>query len=118
MRNQNISTEILGDLKTARKVGVQDDNLATGTSQANDESPERDAPKSRPYAVATLDGTIMLVQDEIILWYAYKSELNILYLNIAMELQCHLNTAILTNFLLILNVLYLFLKYLKTVMNS
>lgn len=47
MRNQNISTEIIGDLKT----------LESG--------PEI---KGRPYAVATLDGTIMLVQDEIILW--------------------------------------------------
>lgn len=47
MRNQNISTEIIGDLKT----------LESGTEI-----------KGRPYAVATLDGTIMLVQDEIILW--------------------------------------------------
>ncbi|XP_060520130.1 KICSTOR complex protein ITFG2-like [Cylas formicarius] len=48
MRNQNISTEILGDLKTS------DD--------------QENSNKSRPYAVATLDGTIMLVQDEVILW--------------------------------------------------
>lgn len=47
MRNQNISTEIIGDLK----VLPQDDNK-----------------RGAPYAVATLDGTIMLVQEEIILW--------------------------------------------------
>lgn len=51
MRNQNISTEIIGDLKTIQA----------------EEDPEK-AIKGRPYAVATLDGTIMLVQDEIILW--------------------------------------------------
>lgn len=48
MRNQNISTEIVGDLKT-----LDGDDAEI---------------KGRPYAVATLDGTIMLVQDEIILW--------------------------------------------------
>lgn len=47
MRNQNISTEITGDLS----VGCGETEM-----------------KGRPYAVATLDGTIMLVQDEIILW--------------------------------------------------
>lgn len=46
MRNQNISTEIIGDLRSLEGVDV----------------------RGRPYAVATLDGTIMLVQDEIILW--------------------------------------------------
>lgn len=49
MRNPDISTEILGDIN----------------SPAN-ESPS--SGQSRPYAVATLDGTIMLVQDEVILW--------------------------------------------------
>lgn len=49
MRNPNISTEILGDIN----------------------SPLNESPtsgQSRPYAIATLDGTIMLVQDEVILW--------------------------------------------------
>ncbi|XP_044269224.1 KICSTOR complex protein ITFG2-like [Tribolium madens] len=50
MRNQNISTEILGDFQSR-----------------NLESQNEDAKKC-PYAVATLDGTIMLVQDEVILW--------------------------------------------------
>ncbi|XP_017774191.1 PREDICTED: integrin-alpha FG-GAP repeat-containing protein 2-like [Nicrophorus vespilloides] len=45
MRNHNISTEIVGNLKT-----------------------KKGDCKEFPYAVATLDGTIMLVQDEIILW--------------------------------------------------
>lgn len=49
MRNQNISTEILGDLNVV--------NESESTQN-----------KGKPYAVATLDGTIMLVQDEIILW--------------------------------------------------
>lgn len=47
-RNQNISTEIVGDL-IQRK------------------SPES-TKKGRPYSVATLDGTIMLVHDDIITW--------------------------------------------------
>lgn len=42
MRNQNVSTEIIADLENKEN--------------------------NKPYAVATLDGTIMLVKDEIILW--------------------------------------------------
>lgn len=57
MRNQNISTEILGDLNTNVK----------SITKIND-SESQDETKGKPYAVATLDGTIMLVQDEIILW--------------------------------------------------
>lgn len=53
MRNPNISTEILGDL-------VPPDHKKNETSQSTIKGP--------PYALATLDGTIMLVQDEIILW--------------------------------------------------
>ncbi|CAG9768159.1 unnamed protein product [Ceutorhynchus assimilis] len=55
MRNPNISTEILGDLKSyasAESVGK--------IGESTNISP--------PYALATLDGTIMLVQDEVILW--------------------------------------------------
>lgn len=53
MRNQNISTEILGDLKpSAKKKSDAGHSTTTGP----------------PYALATLDGSIMLVQDEVILW--------------------------------------------------
>ncbi|KAF5286082.1 hypothetical protein FQA39_LY16428 [Lamprigera yunnana] len=44
-RNQNISTEIVGDIIN-----------------------KREDRRGHPYTVATLDGTIMLVYDEIILW--------------------------------------------------
>lgn len=50
MRNQNISTEIIGNLRSL------------------DDSTKETEGRGKPYAVATLDGTIMLVQDEIILW--------------------------------------------------
>lgn len=53
MRNPNISTEILGDLKPPNSKTIE-------THQS--------IPKGPTYALATLDGTIMLVQDEIILW--------------------------------------------------
>ncbi|CAG9824272.1 unnamed protein product [Phaedon cochleariae] len=49
MRNPNISTEILGDLRR---------------EQTSEVVPS----KGKPYALATLDGTIMLVQDEVISW--------------------------------------------------
>lgn len=53
MRSQNISTEILGDLKpSAHKKTESGHSTSIGP----------------PYALATLDGTIMLVQDEVILW--------------------------------------------------
>lgn len=60
MRNQNISTEIVGDLKN-------DSDRKDGAVKTKD----------LPYAVATLDGTIMLVQNEIILWYFYSYSLNV-----------------------------------------
>jgi len=47
MRNPNVSTEIQGGIKTGD----------TGSSV------------SPRYAVATLDGTLMLVQDENVIWY-------------------------------------------------
>ncbi|KAK5640395.1 hypothetical protein RI129_011206 [Pyrocoelia pectoralis] len=47
-RNQNISTEIVGDL------------IKKKSSECTK--------KGRPYSVATLDGTIMLVHDDIITW--------------------------------------------------
>lgn len=61
MRNQNISTEILGDFNTlydSAKLKNEDCNIPITIKNS----------KSRPYAVATLDGTIMFVQDEVILW--------------------------------------------------
>lgn len=64
MRNQNISTEILGDFQSGNSE-IQN----AETSQKTDE-------KKCPYAVATLDGTIMLVQDEVILWYFPPKFLN------------------------------------------
>lgn len=48
MRNPNVSTEILG-------------NISQGAAAA-------DGSRGALYAVATLDGTLMLVQDEQILW--------------------------------------------------
>lgn len=59
MRSRNISTEILGDFRTATpnadKESLEGDEVST-----NDQA--------RPYALATLDGTIMLVRNEVILW--------------------------------------------------
>lgn len=49
MRNPNVSTEILG-------------NISQGTLG------EIEGNKGALYAVATLDGTLMMVQDEQILW--------------------------------------------------
>ncbi|XP_011693174.1 PREDICTED: integrin-alpha FG-GAP repeat-containing protein 2-like [Wasmannia auropunctata] len=37
-------------------------------TESSNEVISENAPKGKPYALATLDGTIMLVQDEIILW--------------------------------------------------
>ncbi|KAJ8922182.1 hypothetical protein NQ315_004117 [Exocentrus adspersus] len=54
MRNQNISTEILGDLKCSLN-----DSYASTSTQKSDSS--KSAVKGRPYAVATLDGTIMAI---------------------------------------------------------
>ncbi|KAI4472029.1 integrin alpha repeat domain-containing [Holotrichia oblita] len=61
MRNPNISSEILGDVRTIPNLNTsvdsnQSDQSSGGKIQGN------------PYAIATLDGTIMLVQDEVILW--------------------------------------------------
>lgn len=52
MRNPNISTEILGNLRPI---------------EGKSESTQSNS-KSTPYALATLDGTIILVKDEVILW--------------------------------------------------
>lgn len=70
MRNQNISTEIMGDLKTSSEAsGKLEQSGASSSSSSKDEAKEKEnVAKGPPYAVATLDGTIMLVQDEIILW--------------------------------------------------
>lgn len=50
MLNPNVSTEIQGGIK----MGDKDSSL------------------SPLYAVATLDGTLMLVQDENVMWYVIK----------------------------------------------
>lgn len=63
MRNQNISTEIIGDLKCSNSDTIE----KTGNLEHSDDSGQSEY-KSRPYALATLDGSIMLVQDEVILW--------------------------------------------------
>lgn len=62
MRNQNISTEILGDLQCSQYDNSASLNKNLPTSQ------DASTVKGKPYALATLDGTIMLVQDEVILW--------------------------------------------------
>ncbi|XP_072398636.1 KICSTOR complex protein ITFG2-like [Diabrotica undecimpunctata] len=65
MRNQNISTEILGDLRYSQyDSGVSFDK----NSCSSQKEPSNAPTKGKPYALATLDGTIMLVQDEVILW--------------------------------------------------
>jgi hypothetical protein len=51
LRNPNVSTEIQGGIRT----GVTDSSV------------------SPRYAVATLDGTLLLVQDETVLWYVICS---------------------------------------------
>jgi hypothetical protein len=51
MRSPNVSTEIVGSIKTGS------DNIDKGL----------------PYTVSTTDGTLMLVQDENILWCAFSN---------------------------------------------
>lgn len=78
MRNQNISTEIVGNLKTKtydEQQSLESDSsdvVSTNSSSSYGIKNLMKTPKVReqgnPYAVATLDGTIMLVQNEIILW--------------------------------------------------
>ncbi|XP_044750149.1 KICSTOR complex protein ITFG2 isoform X1 [Coccinella septempunctata] len=58
MRNRNISTEILGDFRTSRSK-IDGEEIGVGESRTD---------LARPYALATLDGTIMLVRNEVILW--------------------------------------------------
>lgn len=83
MRNPDISTEIVGDLKT-KLSRVQSTSEASGYSKGKHKGSSKKGKKKKkkpkdkqvqikgiPYAVATLDGTIMLVQDEIILWYVF-----------------------------------------------
>lgn len=80
MRNQNISSEILGDLnlgsndissvsesETTEKSSITSTSN-TGSSDLSDRSLNKLTSKVRPYVVATLDGTIMLVEDEVIKW--------------------------------------------------
>ncbi|XP_071574123.1 KICSTOR complex protein ITFG2 isoform X2 [Temnothorax nylanderi] len=46
----------------------QQDEIIKEDMDLNNEVISKNAPKGKPYALATLDGTIMLVQDEVILW--------------------------------------------------
>jgi len=46
----------------------QQEEITKKDTNLNNEVITENAPKGKPYALATLDGTIMLVQDEIILW--------------------------------------------------
>ena len=46
----------------------QPKEITKDDKDSNNEDINESAPKGKPYALATLDGTIMLVQDEVILW--------------------------------------------------
>ncbi|KAK9720116.1 Integrin-alpha FG-GAP repeat-containing protein 2 [Popillia japonica] len=61
MRNPNISSEILGDVRTIP-------NLNNSTDSDRSDRNNGGKVRGNPYAIATLDGTIMLLQDEVILW--------------------------------------------------
>lgn len=51
VRNLSISSEIIGNL-----------------TMKNIDSPDTNSERGMPYAIATLDGTLMLVRDEEIIW--------------------------------------------------
>ncbi|OAD59040.1 Integrin-alpha FG-GAP repeat-containing protein 2 [Eufriesea mexicana] len=65
MRNQNISTEIIGDLECIVESKVSNYELKETLLKSN---VLNETQHGKPYALATLDGTIMLVKDEVILW--------------------------------------------------
>ncbi|KAG5326809.1 ITFG2 protein, partial [Acromyrmex heyeri] len=46
----------------------QQKEITKDDTDSNNKVISESAPKGKPYALATLDGTIMLVQDEVILW--------------------------------------------------
>lgn len=46
----------------------QQKEIIKDDTDSNNKVISENAPKGKPYALATLDGTIMLVQDEVILW--------------------------------------------------
>lgn len=46
----------------------QQEGIIKEDTDSNNDTISENTPKGKPYALATLDGTIMLVQDEIILW--------------------------------------------------
>jgi len=50
------------------KKSDQQEGIEKQDRESNNEVISESTPKGKPYALATLDGTIMLVQDEIILW--------------------------------------------------
>ncbi|KYQ58744.1 Integrin-alpha FG-GAP repeat-containing protein 2 [Trachymyrmex zeteki] len=59
MRNQNISTEIIGDLEPGITpfISTIESKISSYVPKDNE-----NAPKGKPYALATLDGTIMAMQ--------------------------------------------------------
>ncbi|KOC68119.1 Integrin-alpha FG-GAP repeat-containing protein 2 [Habropoda laboriosa] len=64
MRNQNISTEIMGNLESTVENKVPNYEFKEPFKQ----NVSSEIQHGKPYALATLDGTIMLVKDEVILW--------------------------------------------------
>ncbi|KYN01451.1 Integrin-alpha FG-GAP repeat-containing protein 2 [Cyphomyrmex costatus] len=60
MRNQNISTEIIGDLKPGKTPFIS--TIESKISNSNNEVTSENISKGKPYALATLDGTIMAMQ--------------------------------------------------------
>jgi len=58
--NNNSSNNNNNTINTNQKEGEDKDSADASTSET--------VTKGKPYALATLDGTIMLVQDEVILW--------------------------------------------------
>lgn len=63
--NNNNSSDIN---KSESTEGNQQGGIIKQDTDSNNEVIIENPPKGKPYALATLDGTIMLVQDEIILW--------------------------------------------------
>lgn len=72
MRNQNVSTEVLGNLNTKCIDHHEKQSQSSVTENVTvpcKSKKEEKICRGTPYAVVTLDGTTMLVQDEVILWY-------------------------------------------------
>lgn len=61
--NNNSSVNKSESIERAQREGITKDD-----TDSNNEVISENTLKGKPYALATLDGTIMLVQDEVILW--------------------------------------------------